>query len=99
MLEQTNNPMISIIICTRNPSESLRRTLESIDQLSCPEGLRWELVIVDNNSTDQTRGVVERFNEDSGVDVRYVFEPRKGASHARNTGMQKARGEIIALID
>jgi glycosyltransferase involved in cell wall biosynthesis len=99
MLKEIDNPMISVVICTRNRSESLGRTLESINQLFIPEGLQWELIVVDNNSTDSTRIAVERFEANSPLDVRYVLEPRRGASQARNTGMQKARGEIVALTD
>jgi glycosyltransferase involved in cell wall biosynthesis len=91
--------MISVIVCTRNRSASLRRTLDKIKELSCPEGLQWEVIVVDNNSTDDTRAAVESFSQTSGLDVQYVFEGNQGQSYARNAGMRKARGEIVAFTD
>jgi glycosyltransferase involved in cell wall biosynthesis len=91
--------MISVIICTRNRSRRLKGALDSIRQLTCGPGWKWEVVIVDNNSSDDTKSVVESFAATPGLNVQYVFEGRKGLSYARNTGMQKARGEIIAFTD
>ena len=91
--------MISVIVCTRNRSESLGRTLAAMRCLASPKGVPWELVVVDNGSTDATKAVVTHFMETSGLDVQYVQENRKGLSHARNTGLSKARGEIIAFTD
>jgi glycosyltransferase involved in cell wall biosynthesis len=91
--------MISIIICTRNRSQRLKGTLASIQQLIYSPGWRWEAVIVDNNSTDETKSVIEAFAATPGLDVQYVFEGTNGLSHARNAGLQKARGEIVAFTD
>ena len=89
----------TIIICTFNRAESLQRTLESLRQMSVPSELKWELVVVDNNSTDNTRTVVEEFVRSAGFNVRYLFEPRQGLCHARNSGVVNAGGEIIAFTD
>jgi glycosyltransferase involved in cell wall biosynthesis len=59
----------------------------------------WELVVVDNNSRDATRSVVEDFGRTSGVETRYVFESRQGLSHARNAGVKAVRGDIVAFTD
>jgi glycosyltransferase involved in cell wall biosynthesis len=91
--------MISVVICTYNRAESLRRTLSSVAKMEVPSDLSWEVIVVDNNSTDATRAVVEEFVKASSLPVRYVFEPRQGLSHARNTGVATAKGEIIAFID
>jgi glycosyltransferase involved in cell wall biosynthesis len=91
--------MISIIVCTRNRSASLRRTLDKMKGLVCPEGLQWEIIVVDNNSTDDTKAAVDSFRQTSGLDVRYVFEGCRGTSYARNAGMREARGEFIAITD
>jgi len=92
-------PMISVVICTRNRSASLRRTLDVIGQLSSPADASWEVVIVDNHSSDDTKATVEEFARCSSVSVRYVFEAKKGLSHARNAGLRHGRGEIIAFTD
>ena len=91
--------MISIIICTRNRAASLRRTIESVRALSTPPDTAWELIIVDNGSTDDTRAVVEAAAIAADFDVKYVFEGRKGLSYARNAGLGQARGEVIAFTD
>lgn len=91
--------MISVIICTRNRAESLKRMLQSLAKLSCPIDLDMEIVVVDNNSTDATRMIVEDFRQKSGLGVQYVFEAELGLSHARNAGIQGSRGDIIAFTD
>ena len=91
--------MISVIVCTRDRSESLRRTLSSLAQLQTPSGASWELLVVDNNSTDDTAEVVKTFSLSSSFPVRYVFASTKGLSHARNEGIRVARGDIIAFTD
>jgi glucosyl-dolichyl phosphate glucuronosyltransferase len=91
--------MISVIVCTYNRAASLGKTLESLRQMTVPPDLKWELILVDNNSTDDTRVVVRDFTRTSGLNVRYVFEPKQGLSHARNAGVANSTGEIVAFID
>ncbi|HEX5412415.1 MAG TPA: glycosyltransferase [Terriglobia bacterium] len=91
--------MVSVVIGTHNRAESLRGTLESLSGMSVPRELEWELIVVDNNSSDNTRAVVEEFAQTSPFEVRYFFETRQGLSHARNTGVARAAGEIIAFTD
>jgi glycosyltransferase involved in cell wall biosynthesis len=91
--------MISVVICTYNRASSLRKTLESLVQMSVPPDLRWELIVVDNNSTDNTRAVVEEFACSSGLNVRYIFEANQGLCYARNTGVANSSGEIIGFTD
>jgi glycosyltransferase involved in cell wall biosynthesis len=91
--------MTSVIICTYNRSESLRGTLESLAKMEVPADLTWELIVVDNNSADNTRGVIEEFIRTSNLAVRYIFEGQQGLSHARNRGIRESRGEIIAFTD
>lgn len=91
--------MISIVICTYNRASSLRKTLESLRQMTVPPDLKWELIVVDNNSRDNTREVVEEFKLTSGIDVRHILEPKQGLGNARNAGITSARGEIVAFTD
>jgi GT2 family glycosyltransferase len=58
-----------------------------------------EVVVVDNNSTDKTREVVEGLIAGGFSNLRYVFEPRQGVSHGRNTGVQSAKAPLIAFTD
>jgi glucosyl-dolichyl phosphate glucuronosyltransferase len=92
--------MISVIICTYNRCQSLAVVLDSIARMDVPPELPWELIVVDNNSKDNTRTVVADFIRASALaNVRYIFEPQPGLSYARNRGIEEARGEIIAFTD
>lgn len=91
--------MISVIVCTYNRCESLRVTLEAIQQQCLGEGVQLETVVVDNNSRDRTKSVVEALAARSAMPIRYVFEPKQGLSRARNCGIAEARGEILAFTD
>lgn len=90
---------ISVVVCTYNRAGLLPRTLEGLNAQEAPRDLRWELVVVDNNSTDGTREVIERFIPQAPMPVSHVFEPEQGISAARNTGIAHARGEVIAFTD
>ena len=89
----------TIIVCTYNRCKSLAKTLESIATLRVPGPVEWEVLVVDNNSTDQTRAVVEGFSCRYPSRFRYLFEPQQGKSCALNAGIQAARGEILAFTD
>jgi glycosyltransferase involved in cell wall biosynthesis len=90
---------ISVVLATYNRAASLRATLKSFSSLVSPADLTWELLVVDNNSTDATRDVVESFARTAGFPVRYIFEKRQGKSVALNAGVAHASGEIIAFTD
>jgi glucosyl-dolichyl phosphate glucuronosyltransferase len=90
---------ISVILCTYNRSASLKSTLESISGLTLPFDLDWELIVVDNNSKDNTPEVIQEFTKTARFTVRYVFEGRQGRSAALNAGIAAAKGEIVAFTD
>jgi len=90
---------ISVVICTYNRCESLKRTLRSLKEMSSLEGISWELILVDNNSKDDTKAIIEEFEKMCGLNIKYVFEEEQGLSHARNRGIREAEGEIIAFTD
>ena len=90
---------LNVIICTYNRSASLKRTLESIGGACIPERLEWELIIVDNNSDDDTRAVVESYQQNSSLPIVYLKEKKQGLSHARNCGITASRGKIIVFTD
>lgn len=89
---------VSLIICTRNRAESLAKTLEAVRHQQLPDGLTWELLVVDNGSTDDTRSVLESAAARHPA-LRHVLEPRAGLSAARNCGLRHAKGEAIAWTD
>lgn len=90
---------VSVVLGTFNRAGSLSITLESFSALVVPRDLSWELLVVDNNSTDATRQIVERFAATNNFPVRYIFEKRQGRSAALNAGIAEAKGEIIAFTD
>src|SRR5947207_180454 len=88
---------VTVAICTFNRAESLRRTLESVAALHLPEALDWEVVVVNNNSTDHTDSVIESFKE--RLPIRREFEPQPGASNARNRAVYVAKGDYFVWTD
>ena len=90
---------ISVILCTYNRSQSLTRALESVAVSQMPESVDWQVLIVDNNSKDQTREVAETFCRRDPDHFRYVFESQQGKCFALNRGIREAPGEILAFID
>lgn len=90
----------TVIVCTYNRAASLGQTLQCLSQQHVPASLTWEIIIVDNNSSDNTRQIVDKARPlFTGVPLRYEFESSQGLSHARNTGIQKARGETLLFTD
>ena len=90
---------VTIAVPTHNRARLLGGTLASIAALNIPEGVNPECLIVDNNSPDDTRDVVEVFAREAPMAVRYVVEPQLGSSYARNRAIAEARGEYIFFID
>ena len=89
----------TVLIATFNRAALLDDTLRSIRSLLVSKGRRWEVIVVDNNSSDNTRAVVERQARDFPVRLRYLFEARQGRSSALNAGIKAAAGEVIAFTD
>lgn len=89
--------LISLILCTRNRADALGDALAALRRLSYDRDR--EAVIVDNGSSDTTRAVIEAFARQAPFPVRYVWQPVKGLSNARNAGLAAAQGEIIAFTD
>lgn len=90
---------ISLIVCTYNRCQTLAKTLESIIVSRVPEPVEWEVLVVDNNSSDQTLEVVQDFSRRYPGRVRYLFERQQGLSFARNAGIRESDGEILAFTD
>jgi len=90
----------TVLICTYNRGDRLGETLDSLARTRFARApLRWEVLVVDNNSTDHTRDVVESRIDGYPVTLRYLFEARQGKSHALNTGLAATTAAIVAFTD
>jgi glycosyltransferase involved in cell wall biosynthesis len=88
---------VTVAICTYNRCESLAETLASLVAQNSAEAADWQVLIVDNNSSDPTLRVISGFT--GRIGVRVVRETRQGLSHARNRALREARGEWVVFID
>ncbi len=89
---------VSIIIPTYNRAKILGITVESCINQTYPQDF-FEIVIVDNNSSDNTREIAEEWRKKSKVKIRYIFEERQGAHIARNTAAKSCESEILYFTD
>jgi O-antigen biosynthesis protein len=84
-------PFVSVIVCSYNGGRTLATCLDSLGRLNYPD---YEIILVDDGSTDDTRDIAEQFPH-----VRYIYQENHGLSHARNTGAAAAKGEVFAYTD
>jgi len=93
-----DQPLLSVIIPAYNRADFLRDALESVINQTYFEkspSQAWELIVVDDGSTDSTQEVIRAF----GDRIRYLYLPHSGVSTARNLGLSRAAGEFIAYLD
>jgi glucosyl-dolichyl phosphate glucuronosyltransferase len=90
---------VTVIVCTYNRCQSLAQALGSVASSVLPDSVEWEVLVVDNNSRDETRAVFEEVSRRYPGRFRYLFEPRQGLSSARNAGIRAAWGQIVAFTD
>jgi glycosyltransferase involved in cell wall biosynthesis len=93
----SGNVSISVVISTYNRASSLDLALESLATQNGP--LPFEVILVDNNSTDQTQQIARKWSTDSRLLLKSIVEERQGISYARNTGIDAASGQIVAFLD
>lgn len=86
-------PLFSIILPSYNRSEMLKTAIESVMKQTVDN---WELIVVDDGSTDPTKSVVESFKDER---IRYVYQENQERSAARNNGIQLAQGQLICFLD
>jgi len=89
---------VSILICTRNRASHLRDTLRSVRQISIPDHLAPELIVVDNGSTDDTPEIIRTASIEE-LPLHRVVESTPGVARARNTAIQHAAGKILLWLD
>lgn len=96
-------PLITVVLCTRNRSDLLQGALETLVALKTESRFDYEVLVIDNGSTDETQSVVGRFARAQAHrrtgQVRSVVEDQPGIVPARNRGVREARGEWIAFFD
>jgi len=90
-------PNITVAICTWNRADFLAETLEGMLHLDLPNKLNWELIVVNNNCTDHTDKIIEKFR--NKLPIRRIFEVVPGLSNARNRAVHEAQGDYIVWTD
>ena len=90
---------VTVILCTYNRCASLARALQSAAALEMPPDVPWEVLVVDNNSRDETPAVVEKLRGHYPGRFLYMFEPHPGKSNALNSAIREARGDVLAFMD
>lgn len=89
---ETSSPLVSVIIPAYNCAAYIEEALESVYRQTYPY---WEIIVVDDGSTDGTSSVLAAHRER----IQYFAQPNRGTAAARNTGIRRARGELIAFLD
>jgi glycosyltransferase involved in cell wall biosynthesis len=89
--------MITIAVCTWNRARLVEQTLHSLTQLRVPDGMEWEVVVVNNNSPDSTAAVLESFVP--RLPLRHFLETHQGIAHARNRAALEAHGDVVLWTD
>ncbi len=93
-----SRPDISVVVCTYNRAALLRRALLSLFAQKT-EKRSYEIIVIDNNSADDTPTTVEALKAESPVNLCYFRETRQGNAYARNAGVEQAKASIIAFLD
>jgi glycosyltransferase involved in cell wall biosynthesis len=88
---------VTVVLCTYNRADRLGRALDAL--VAQQTAASFEIIVVDNNSSDQTASVVRAYAARTNGLVQYAFEGRQGLSHARNHGISIANGRLIAFTD
>jgi teichuronic acid biosynthesis glycosyltransferase TuaG len=89
------NPLVSIIMPAYNSGKYIAEAIRSVRGQTYPD---WELVVVDDGSTDETAGVVQNISR-ADARVKYIFQQNGGQGKARNTGLRHASGDLVAFLD
>lgn len=92
---------LSVVIPTYNGAQRLPEVLEHLHAQVVPAALQWEIIVVDNNSQDETAAIAQQYQAQWSwnVPIRYVFEPRQGAAFARQTAIRQAHSDLVGFLD
>ena len=91
--------LASVIICTRDRANNLAELLHRLPKQVVSASTRWEIIVVDNASTDHTQQVLSDAIGTSTIPLRALSEPELGLSAARNRGWRAAAGDLVAFLD
>ena len=94
-MKKINNIFFSFVLCCYNSERFLSDTIKSINNQTFEN---WELVIIDDGSTDKTRNIVKKYQK-KNRNISYYYKHNSGYADSRNLGTIKARGEWIVFID
>lgn len=99
-MTSTDSEPLCVAICTYNNAQLLDRTLATVEKQVVPAEVTWSVLIVDNNSTDATGSVVDRYIDRGGIPgLRRIVESRQGLAFARKRAACESTEEILAFID
>ncbi|MEO0870260.1 MAG: glycosyltransferase, partial [Cyanobacteria bacterium J06642_11] len=101
-METVHRPCdFTIAICTYNGAQRLPAVFEHLKQQLGTQGIRWEILVIDNNSSDATADVVNQYQQNWPTEspLHYLFEKRQGAAYARQLAMKTARSELVGFLD
>ncbi len=90
---------VTVIVATLNRAEQICNCVRSFESLLLDRISDWEIIVVDNGSTDDTAARLASLQETSDLPLRYILEPTPGVSAARNTGIRAAKHDILAFTD
>src|SRR5512135_2983357 len=89
----------SVIVCTFNRCRMLEGNLAALSRQQVPGGVDWEVIVVDNNCTDDTAKLIDRMSAGFPTILRRVEEAKQGLSNARNRGIRAAHGRYLLFTD
>jgi glycosyltransferase involved in cell wall biosynthesis len=90
---------LSICVCTYNRAHVLAYCLQSLTNLKVPADCEAEILVIDNNSSDNTKEVVDCYSRQSPIALFYIYESQQGLSAARNRAIKEACGEYLGFLD
>ena len=90
---------ISVIICTYNRAQNLPQCIDILCRQDLDDDFKWEIIIIDNNSNDDTKETVKNIIAQYDLPIKYVFEKEQGLNFARNRGIKESKGQYFAYID
>jgi glycosyltransferase involved in cell wall biosynthesis len=91
----------TVAIPTYNGAQRLSGLLEKLRSQTQLEDLSWEVIVIDNNSSDHTAKLVQQYQQNwiAGVELKYYFEPEQGLAFARQRAVTEAKGEFVGFLD